>query len=127
VELPDGFLLGGIQVNEPDMGQWHQALLESSFNTLSLTVYARQHRWDKAEIVFDPDQLGGAMVREIRAAKRAGLNVVLILRVGLEHELATKGTKKSRFGIKNSCNRSQNPAQPGHGSRLGGGWPVKWA
>ncbi len=86
--LPNGFLLGGIQVNEPDMGHWHDALLEASFNTLSLTVYARQGRWDSADIEFDPDQLGGAMVREIRAAKRAGLNVVLILRVGLEHALA---------------------------------------
>lgn len=84
-ELPDEFLLGGIQVNEPDMHAWHAKLKGSGFNTIALTVYARQHRWDGPDITFDPDQLGGDLVREMRAAKRAGLNVVLILRVALDH------------------------------------------
>lgn len=84
-ELPEDFLLGGIQVNEPDMHAWHAKLLGSGFNTIALTVYARQHRWDGPDITFDPDQLGGDLVREMRAAKRAGLRVVLILRVALDH------------------------------------------
>ena len=84
-ELPEDFLLGGIQVNEPDMHTWHAKLLGSGFNTIALTVYARQHRWDGPDITFDPDSLGGDLVREMRAAKRAGLRVVLILRVALDH------------------------------------------
>ena len=84
-ELPEDFLVGGIQVNEPDMHGWHAKLLGSGFNTIALTVYARQHRWDGPDITFDPDQLGGDLVREMRAAKRAGLRVVLILRVALDH------------------------------------------
>lgn len=90
--LPEEFLLGGIQVNEPDMHAWHARLLGSDFNTIALTVYARQHRWDGPEITFDPDQLGGDLVREMRAAKRAGLRVVLILRVALDH-----GEPQNRF------------------------------
>lgn len=79
------FLLGGIQVNEPDLGDWLDALGEQGFNTISLTVYARHGRWDSDQIEdrSEPDSL----VPEIRAARARGLRVVLIVRVALEHAL----------------------------------------
>jgi hypothetical protein len=85
-ELP--FLLGGIQVNEPDMRVWHERLRESGFDTLAVTVYARQGAWDSADLRFDEDELGGGMVREVQAARRDGLHVALVLRVALDHALA---------------------------------------
>ncbi|HVS12585.1 MAG TPA: hypothetical protein VMV46_01580 [Thermoanaerobaculia bacterium] len=82
-----GFLLGGIQINEPDMHAWHDQLRASGFDTLAATAYARQGAWDSAEIAFDEDELGGGIVHEVRAAKQEGLHVVLVLRVALEHAL----------------------------------------
>ncbi len=86
--IREGFLLGGIQVNEPNMDRWHRRLAATGFNTVALTVYARQQAWNRAEITFDPDQLGGDTVREIQSAKRRGLRVVLVLRLALEGALA---------------------------------------
>lgn len=82
---PDRFLLGGIQINEPSMEEWLDTLIDSGFNTVSLTVYARQGRWDSAEIEEKAE--ADWVVPEIRAAKERGLAVVLILRVALEHAL----------------------------------------
>jgi hypothetical protein len=81
-------LVGGIQVNERDMGAWHRELLRQRFNTVALTVYARQNRWDSAELVFDQDELTGSVVREMRAAHAVGLRTVLVLRLALDHAFA---------------------------------------
>lgn len=79
----DRFLLGGIQVNEPDLDAWLDALEAAGMNTVSVTDYARQGDWDSAHLTWDEDRSG--VVAEIRAARRRGLDVVLILRVALDH------------------------------------------
>lgn len=80
---PASFRLGGIQVNEPDPEAWVEALRRNGFNTVSVTDYAMQGDWDSANLWFDGAT--EAEVAEIRAAKEAGLSVVLILRVALDH------------------------------------------
>lgn len=77
------FLLGGIQVNEPDHGVWAQALVDNGMNAVSVTVYAKQGDWDRAHLWWSEQE--PAVVSEIRAAKARGLKVVLILRVALDH------------------------------------------
>ncbi|MEM9293089.1 MAG: hypothetical protein AAGD01_15515 [Acidobacteriota bacterium] len=82
--LPGGdFLLGGIQVNEADHEHWVQTLEARGFNTVSVTVYAHQGDWNSSNLWFDDE--APAVVSEIRAAREEGLEVVLILRVALDH------------------------------------------
>lgn len=77
------FYLGGIQVNEPDQHKWVSDLKRSGMNTVSVTVYAWQGLWDSSEINDFEEDID--KVQEIRAAKSAGLNVILIMRVALQH------------------------------------------
>lgn len=77
------FLLGGIQVNEPDHADWAQSLAHHGMNTVSVTVYAKQGDWDRDHLWWSEQE--PAVVSEIRAAKAQGLKVVLILRVALDH------------------------------------------
>lgn len=84
--LPDpgpGFLLGGIQVNEPDHPAWLDALRAEGFGTVATTVYAKQGDWDDDDLWWEDDE--PYVLAEIRAAKRAGMRVVLIPRVALDH------------------------------------------
>ena len=79
----DLFYLGGIQVAEDDSKTWVQGLKKAKMNTVSVTVYAKQGDWDSDNLWhsgFDEN-----VIEEIRAAKKAGLHVVLILRVALDH------------------------------------------
>ncbi len=76
------FLLGGIQVNELDHGHWIDTLDRAGLHTVSTTVYARQGDWDSADL---SDEDAPSVIDEIREAKRAGLSVVLVLRVALDH------------------------------------------
>lgn len=80
---PADFLLGGIQVNEPDMHVWHARLLEHGFDTVSLTEYARQYAWDSADLRFRAPEESDTY-RELRAARAAGLRAALVLRVELD-------------------------------------------
>ena len=80
---PTPFLLGGIQVNEPDDARWFQALLDTKMNTVAVTVYSKQGDWDSDNLWYDDDESG--LIKEIRGAKARGLRVVLILRVALDH------------------------------------------
>ena len=80
-ELP--FLLGGIQVNEPDHDRWIGALKASGMNTVEATVYAFQGDWDSDHLWWNDEE--PAVLAEIRAAKGAGLHVVLVLRLALDH------------------------------------------
>ena len=82
VQLPP-FLLGGIQVNEPDLDRWLEGLVAEGMNTVAVTDYARQGDWDSYNLFWDDDREG--VIREIRAAKVEGLRVVLVLRVALDH------------------------------------------
>jgi len=77
------FLLGGIQVNEPDHSRWVDTLGAVGMNTVSVTVYAKQGDWDSDHIWWEDDE--PAVLAEIRTAKNAGLRVVLILRVAVDH------------------------------------------
>lgn len=80
---PPAFYLGGIQVNEADHSQWASSLLENRFNTVSTTVYAHQGDWDSSNLWFDEE--APYVEKEIRTTKEAGLAVVLIPRVAVDH------------------------------------------
>lgn len=82
-DLP--FLLGGIQVNEPDHERWTAALRESGMNSVEATVYAFQGDWDSDHLWWNDEE--PAVLAEVRAAKTAGLHVVLVLRLALDHAL----------------------------------------
>ncbi len=81
--LDADFFLGGIQVNEPQLERWLDALIAEGMNTISVTHYARQGDWDTDHLWWDEEDEG--IVPEIRAAKRRGMKVVLILRAALDH------------------------------------------
>jgi len=76
---------GAIQVNEPDHDAWAAALQAEGLDALQVTLYARQLAWDSAQMILPDDS--SAVIHEIRAAKRAGLRVTLVLRVALEQAL----------------------------------------
>lgn len=77
------FYLGGVRVNEPDDEAWARTLAGAGFNTAEVTVYARQGDWDTANLSWNSEEPW--VVHEIRAAKQQGLDVVLVLRVALDH------------------------------------------
>jgi len=79
----DEFLLGGIQINEDDQAAWCAALVGAGYNTLQVTTYAIQGDWDSDDLHADPVDEG--TLNKIRAARAAGLNVVLILRIHTDH------------------------------------------
>jgi len=79
----DDFLLGGIQVNEPDHRVWVEALDDSGFNTVAITVYAKQGDWDSDNLWYEEEEPW--VVGEAIVAKEKGLEVVLVLRVALDH------------------------------------------
>lgn len=83
LELESGMFIGGIQVNEPDMEEWVSALDAAGMNTVEVTVYARNGDWDSKWMKFEEEE--PAVIREIRAAKRHNLKVVLVLRMALDH------------------------------------------
>ncbi len=78
------FYLGGIQVNEPDHQVWAKALKRNSLNTVAVTVYAKQGNWNTSNIWFNKEEQ--AVISEIKAAKKEELEVILILRVALDHK-----------------------------------------
>lgn len=87
---PDTFYLGGIQINEANNKDWVSMLQQAKMNTVEVTVYARQGAWDSDSLSFAEEDEG--VMAEIRAAKAAGLHVILILRVSLDH-----GFVRNRF------------------------------
>ncbi|MEM7675554.1 MAG: hypothetical protein AAF449_06080 [Myxococcota bacterium] len=76
-------LIGGIQVNEPQLRRWIRTIDEAGLNTVATTVYAKQGDWDSANLWSDAKI--PPVRREIAAAKQAGLRVVLVLRIALDH------------------------------------------
>lgn len=82
---PAPTFFGGIQVNEPNHDLWAGSVADSGLDSIEVTLYARQQRWDEAELWYDRE--APWVVSEIRAAKKAGLRVVLVMRVALEHGL----------------------------------------
>lgn len=81
---PPPFFLGGIQTHEKDHQRWVAALHQSRMNTVQVTVYAHQGRWNSSELWYAEQE--PAVLAEIRAARRNGLQVVLVLRVALNHD-----------------------------------------
>lgn len=77
------FYLGGIQINEADNKAWAELLKKSSMNTVEVTVYATQGKWDSDSLRYEAEDL--KVMDQIRSAKEAGLKVVLILRVHLDY------------------------------------------
>ncbi len=77
------FLLGGIQLNEDDHERWAAALIQAGMNAVEVTAYAHQGAWNTAELWYEEEE--PSVLAEIRAARRNGLAVVLVLRVALDH------------------------------------------
>lgn len=77
------FYLGGIQVNEPDAEHWLDRLEAQGMNTVEITHYAHQGDWDSDNLWWEKENEG--LMVELRAAKRRGLKVILILRLALDH------------------------------------------
>ena len=80
---PKTFYLGGIQINEANHEDWMAMLKKASMNTVEVTVYAKQGNWDSDSLWYD--EVDEGVLSEIRAAKKAGIHVFLILRVALDH------------------------------------------
>ena len=80
--MPD-FLLGGIQVNEADHDKWFENLKAQGMNMVQVTEYAKQGDWDSDHMWWDEE--APYVVKEIRGAKKHGLQVILVLRVALDH------------------------------------------
>ncbi|MGH1334948.1 MAG: glycoside hydrolase family 113 [Aureispira sp.] len=80
---PVSFYLGGIQVNEANNKDWIATLKQAKMNTVEVTVYMDQGPWNGAWVAYDSVDIG--VMAEIQAAKEAGLEVFLILRVSLYH------------------------------------------
>lgn len=81
-------LAGGIMVNEPDHRVWAESVDHAGLDTVQVTLYARQGAWDSSDLTFKRDVVAlEAVESEMRAARRAGLRVILVLRVYLEHAL----------------------------------------
>ncbi len=86
-QVPESdFFLGGIQINEPDHKDWVTTLRDVGMNTVSVTVYARQGIWNSDNIWWEKEE--PYVVKEIKAAKKAGMKVVLIPRIALDHYFA---------------------------------------
>jgi hypothetical protein len=81
---PPDFLLGGIQVNEADHGAWFRALHKEELNTVSVTIYAHQGDWNSDTLWWNLEDEEWVL-KEIQGARAAGLQVVLIPRVALDH------------------------------------------
>lgn len=79
-----GFMVGGVQMNEGDQKNWIKSLVESGMNTVEVTVYAHQGRWSDNNLWFYTDE--ASIVEEVRLAKLAGLKVVMILRLQMDHD-----------------------------------------
>lgn len=81
--IVDDFFLGGISINEKYMDDWTDTFHYVGMNTVEVTVYAKQWEWFWDRLYEDGEADG--VVNEIRAAKAAGLKVVMVLRVQLQH------------------------------------------
>jgi len=79
----DEYLLGGIQVNEPDHKKWVSSLNHHEMNTVSVTVYARSGVWNSGKLYYEEEDLGA--LSELKTAKENGLRVVFIPRVAIDH------------------------------------------
>lgn len=83
---PELFYLGGIQIHEASNEGWIKNLKNAQMNTVEVTVYAKQGAWDSDSLHFDaPSE---RTLAEIRAAKKAGMQVALLMRTHLDSTFA---------------------------------------
>lgn len=113
------FLLGGIQLNEDDHERWAAALIQAGMNAVEVTVYAHQGPWNSARLWSADEE--PAVLAEIRAARRHGLQVVLILRLALDHN-----EPENRF-LWHGLTYPASEAQLAAWFRLYGDFVGKWA
>lgn len=88
---PENFYLGGIAIKEAHLDDWTNSFKRVGMNTVEVTVYAKQWEWFWDRLHEDDEASG--VINEIRAAKAAGLNVVMVLRVQLQHWFASNQFK----------------------------------
>jgi len=115
---PSDFYLGGIQVNEPDLDHWIDALAREGMNTVAVTAYARQGDWDTDNLWWED---GTGILSEIRAAKKRGMKVVLVLRVALDHAF-----ERNRF-LWHGMIQPKSDAELDHWFELYGKFAAEWA
>jgi len=80
------FFLGGIFIHEPDTSKWITSIKQTGLDTVEVTIWARQQKWDSEDILFEP--IDEETLGYIRAAKAAGLKVVFVSRALLDHGVA---------------------------------------
>eukprot|EP00959_Pyramimonas_sp_CCMP1952_P428458 8974142-Pyramimonas_sp.AAC.1 len=67
----NAYFLGGIMVAESDADNWASTVRDVGFNTVHLTVYMKQNRWDTDNVTFDSAfDVYSARVDEIRCGPR---------------------------------------------------------
>lgn len=115
---PSDFYLGGIQVNEPDLDKWIDALARERMNTVAVTAYARQGDWDTDNLWWED---GTGILPEVRAAKKRGMKVVLVLRVALDSAF-----ERNRF-LWHGMIQPKTEAQLDHWFELYGKFAAEWA
>ena len=81
--ISPSLFVGGIQMNEGDQQNWVNTVKEVGMNTVEVTVYAHQGRWNENNLWYYEDEPG--VIEEIKLAKASNLNVVLVLRLQLDH------------------------------------------
>ena len=77
-------MAGGIHVNEPDLDLYGAALTAAGLDSVQVTSYARQPLWSGSDLVW-PDRDPQEVRYQVTRAHDAGLGVVLVLRLHLEH------------------------------------------
>lgn len=77
--------IGGIQINEADQINWAKKLKAVGMNTAQVTAYAKQGIWNTDHLWWEKDDTTN-VIREIRAIKSQGVNIIMVLRVALQHE-----------------------------------------
>ncbi|MCB9659019.1 MAG: hypothetical protein H6726_15310 [Sandaracinaceae bacterium] len=78
-------LNGGVNVGEQDPVALARAMRETGLDTLQISYDARLTTWDGADLDFREREPGVLRAR-VRAARAAGLSVMLVLRVRLDGE-----------------------------------------
>ncbi|MEM6723389.1 MAG: hypothetical protein AAF598_05080, partial [Bacteroidota bacterium] len=76
--------IGGIQINESSYEKWAKALKDSGMNTAQVTAYAKHGQWNSDHLWSDLIDTFH-IANEIRALKKEGLQVVMVLRTSLKH------------------------------------------
>jgi hypothetical protein len=81
-ELRAPVLVGGIDVGETELPPLSAAMQRSGLSTLQVSYDAQLTNWDGADLEF-AEREPGALRARLRAAREAGLSVMLVLRLRL--------------------------------------------